>query len=157
MGCAPSIRVSQRTGVVYCRDNIKETSRSSIIQQTRPSKRLSSASLSISEVVSHIPSGHRESLTTEVRITHYQAGGKRDSLITTTTTTQAWVSAEDKQTQAQRLFQGMDKVSRASYSTLLFFFIYFLITHPVMLVTTCVLHATHIVSNSVQLNGKKGY
>lgn len=111
MGCAPSIRVSQRTGVVYCRDDIKETSRSSVVhQQSRTSKRLSSASLSISEVVSHIPSGGpRESLTTEVRITHYQAGGKRDSLITTTTTTQAWLSTEGKPT--SKLFQAMDKVS----------------------------------------------
>ena len=62
-------------------------------------------------MVSHIPSVHRESLTTEVRITHYQSGGKRDSLITTTTTTtQAWVSAEGKHTQTDPIFQGMDKV-----------------------------------------------
>lgn len=109
MGCAPSIHVSQRTGVVYCRDDIKESSRSSGLQPVHVSKRLSAASLSISEVVSHIPSGHRESLTTEVRITHFQAGGgKRDSLITTTTTTQAWVTAEGKQTQTDLFFQGMD-------------------------------------------------
>jgi PDE8 phosphodiesterase. len=112
MGCAPSIHVSQRTGVVYCQDDIKETSRSSGLQPAHVSKRLSAASLSISEVVSHIPSGHRESLTTEVRITHFQTGGKRDSLITTTTTTttQAWVSADGKQTQTDILIQGMDKV-----------------------------------------------
>ena len=117
MGCASSVHVSQRTdGVVYCSsDNAantaKESRRNSSLQPIHVSKRLSTASLSISEVVSHIPSGHRESLTTEVRITHIQAGTKRDSLITTTTTTtQAWVSAEVKQTQTDLLGKGMDKV-----------------------------------------------
>ena len=68
-------------------------------------------------MVSHIPtSGHRESLTTEVRITHFQTGNKRDSLITTTTTTtQAWVSAEVKETQTDLLVKGMDKVRIVSY------------------------------------------
>ena len=117
MGCASSVHVSQRTGVVYCRDENDEnnendsTRRSSGLQPIHVSKRLSTASLSISEVVSHIPSGHRESLTTEVRITHFQAGKKRDSLITTTTTTtQAWVSAEVKETQTDLLVKGMDRV-----------------------------------------------
>ena len=103
MGCAPSIHVSQSTGVVYCREDSVKDSHSLALQPLRISKKLSVASLSISELVSHIPGTHRESLTTEVRITRYQ-GGKRDSLVTTTT--HAWVSAEGKQTQTE----SMDKV-----------------------------------------------
>ena len=116
MGCASSVHVSQRTGVVYCRDDENKEDpnnrRNSGLQPIHVSKRLSTASLSISEVVSHIPtSGHRESLTTEVRITHFQTGKKRDSLITTTTTTtQAWVSAEVKEAQTDLLAKGMDRV-----------------------------------------------
>lgn len=110
MGCAPSIHVSQSTGVVYCRDDSKD-SHSGV--PVCISKKLSSASLSISEVVSHIPGSHRESLTTEVRITRYQ-GVKGDSLITTTT--QAWVTAEGKQTQTDQMLKGMDKVLFLYYS-----------------------------------------
>lgn len=55
MGCASSVHVSQRTGVVYCRDdedNEKdpENRRNSGLQPIHVSKRLSTASLSISEV-----------------------------------------------------------------------------------------------------------
>ena len=56
MGCAPSIHVSQSTGVVYCReDNIKTV------------KHSRTTSLSISEVVSHIPQNQSDSLITENR------------------------------------------------------------------------------------------
>ena len=56
MGCAPSIHVSQSTGVVYCReDNLKA------VKQSR------TTSLSISEVVSHIPQNQSDSVVTESR------------------------------------------------------------------------------------------
>jgi len=56
MGCAPSIHVSQSTGVVYCReDNLKA------VKQSR------TTSLSISEVVSHIPQNQSDSVITESR------------------------------------------------------------------------------------------
>jgi len=102
MGCAPSIHVSQgTTGVLYCRDESKDQSAiggvSTLQPSLRISRRVSSSSLSISEVVSHIPAGscQQESLTTELRITRYQGGGRRDSLITTT---QAWLKSEEVHT-----------------------------------------------------------
>ena len=57
MGCAPSIHVSQSTGVVYCReDNLKTL------------KNSRTTSLSISEVVGHIPNQNQgDSLATETR------------------------------------------------------------------------------------------
>ena len=103
MGCAPSIHVSQSTGVVYCRDDSTITD-SSNLQPVHVSKKLSATSLSISEAVNHIPAvGHKESLTTEVRIIRYQ-GSRQNSLIATTT--QAWVTSA----QTNVISQGMDKV-----------------------------------------------
>ena len=56
MGCAPSIHVSQSTGVVYCREDNLRT-----VKQSR------TTSLSISEVVSHIPQNQSDSVITETR------------------------------------------------------------------------------------------
>lgn len=101
MGCAPSIHVSQgTTSVLYCRDESKDQSAIggvTLQPSLHISRRVSSSSLSISEVVSHIPAGscQQESLTTELRITRYQGGGRKDSLITTT---QAWLKSEEVHT-----------------------------------------------------------
>lgn len=114
MGCAPSIHVQQSTGAVYCReDNSQEpTSNIATVQKTNPT---STGSLSISEVVSHLPPSttvHRESLTTEVRITHFQ--GKRgsvSSLIATTSTHQAWtVEKLGEKSRADTILHKMEKV-----------------------------------------------
>lgn len=113
MGCTPSVHVSH--DVVYCEDQGPQahittsaiSTATSIQPSLRVTKRLSSTSLSISEVVSHIGRDHRESLTTEVRITRYQ-GGKRDSIIQTTT--QAWVSSEEKEVQTEAPVATMEKV-----------------------------------------------
>ena len=56
MGCAPSIHVSQSTGVVYCREDKLKT-----LKHSR------TTSLSISEVVSHIPQNQSDTLITENR------------------------------------------------------------------------------------------
>ncbi len=80
MGCAPSIHVSQSTGVVYCRD-----------ENVKTLKHSRTASLSISEVVSHIPPANQsDSLGTEGRVVRLDK--ERDSSLSARGG--VWIEAE---------------------------------------------------------------
>ncbi len=94
MGCAPSIHVSQSTGVVYCRD-----------ENVKALKHSRTTSLSISEVVSHIPPNQSDSLTTESRTLRIDR--ERESSFSARGG--AWIEAET-QTLEQALLHhaGMD-------------------------------------------------
>eukprot|EP00794_Sanderia_malayensis_P009997 gene9997-11019_t len=104
MGCAPSIHVQQSTGVVYCsrEENVKGLKQHS-----------GTASLSISEVVSHIPANQNDSITTESRAVRIDK--ERESSLSARAAAGPWVEAE---TQTFEHFAGMDV--KASKRDLLF-------------------------------------
>ena len=94
MGCAPSIHVSQSTGVVYCRDDNLKT-----LKHSR------TTSLSISEVVSHIPQNQSDSFTTETRTLRIER--ERDSSISARGG--PWIEAQTQTLeQALQQYAGME-------------------------------------------------
>ena len=106
MGCAPSIHVSQSTGVVYCRDDsIRDSPAGANIRSLKQAR---ATSLSISEVVSHIHPTHSESLVAETRILRIDKE-KSSSL----SGRGGWTEAETQTTLEQGLqqFAGMEKVT----------------------------------------------
>lgn len=101
MGCAPSIHVSQSTGVVYCReDNLKTV------------KHSRTTSLSISEVVSHIPPNQSDSVITETRT--FRIDKERESSLSARAA--PWSEAETQTIEMQQS-AGMEvKVTTHDYT-----------------------------------------
>ncbi|XP_065059592.1 high affinity cAMP-specific and IBMX-insensitive 3',5'-cyclic phosphodiesterase 8B-like [Rhopilema esculentum] len=104
MGCAPSIHVSQSTGVVYCREDKLKT-----LKHSR------TTSLSISEVVSHIPQNQSDTLITENRA--LKIDKERESSFSARAV--PWIEAET-QTLDQTVHQSAGMEVKASKRELLF-------------------------------------